>query len=72
MNSCIEASNSYFHDTLKKRTAMMSSAPTLQAAAQTFVDGLYADFGTAVLVRLYTYPFTRHWQAARARTGGAD
>jgi hypothetical protein len=54
MNSCIEATNSYFHETLKKRVATMSNLPTLEEAAQTFVEGLYADFGTAVLVRLYT------------------
>jgi hypothetical protein len=54
VNSCIEATNSYFHDTLKKRTATISNLPTLEEAAQTFVEGLYADFGTAVLVRLYT------------------
>jgi hypothetical protein len=60
MNSCVEATNSYFHDTLKKRTATISKAPTLEEAAQSFVEGLYADFGTVVLVRLYTtVPYTR-------------
>jgi hypothetical protein len=54
VNSCIEATNSYFHDTLKRRTATVAQAPTLQDAAQTFVEGLYADFGSTLLVRLYT------------------
>jgi len=77
VNSCVEATNSYFHDTLKKRAAMMSSAPTLQAAAQTFVDGLCGDFSTAVLVRLYTTvpygsltPTTRSFADNIARSAG--
>jgi hypothetical protein len=67
VNSYVEANNSYFHDTLKKRTAGISGFPTLEEAAQTFVEGLYADFSSSVLVRLYTtVPFANVSSSAKA------
>jgi hypothetical protein len=54
MNSYVEVTNAYFHDTLKRRTGELSSIATVEDAAQAFVEGLYADFASSVLVRLYT------------------
>jgi hypothetical protein len=60
MQSFGEASNNYFHVDLKNRTTSISYAPTLEQAAQRFVEALYADFASSVLVRLYTsVPYDR-------------
>jgi hypothetical protein len=54
MHSYAEATNSYFHVDLKKRTTSIADSRTLEQAAQRFVEELYSDFGSSVLVRLYT------------------
>jgi hypothetical protein len=67
MQSYMEASNNYFHVDLKKRTSSISNLPTLEDAAQRFVDGLYADCASSVLVRLYaTIPISKLTPARRA------
>jgi hypothetical protein len=79
VNSYVEANNAYFHDTLKKRTAGISGFPTLEEAAQTFVEGLYADFSSSVLVRLYTTipysslsPSTKQFADKIAKSAGVN
>jgi hypothetical protein len=60
MESYTEASNNYFHTDLKNRTTSISNSPTLEQAAQRFVEELYADFASSVLVRLYsTVPYEK-------------
>jgi hypothetical protein len=54
MHSFGEADNHYFHVDLKNRSASLSQSPTLEQAAQRFVEDLYSDFPSSVLVRLYT------------------
>jgi hypothetical protein len=67
MESYEEARNSYFHDDLKRRTRLISQFPTLEQAAQSFVEELYSDFRSSVLVRLYTtIPYEKLTPSTRA------
>jgi hypothetical protein len=54
MKSYSEASISYFHDDLKRRTRLLGSVSTLEQAAQIFAGELFSDFDSSVLVRVYT------------------
>jgi hypothetical protein len=77
MHSFTEAENDYFHVDLKKRSYSLELSSTLEEAAQRFVEGLYADCGSCVLVRLYvTIPHEKLQPVAKefvdqiARTAG--
>jgi hypothetical protein len=54
MESYSEVGISYFYDSLKLRTQAISNFRSLERAAQYFVEEIFSDFDSSVLVRLYT------------------